>query len=912
LLNRILSEQHGKRIAVIENEFGEIGIDQALVINADEEVFEMNNGCICRTVRGDLIRILGNRMKRRDKFDPSSSKRRGWPSRGAISAWCAALLFVCGIAPAARAQEPSPPPQVTLPEAVLRSEATYPPEALAARQEAQVVLLVTIGSDGRVADATVAESAGQQFDQAALDAIKDWRFIPARRGKEVVASRIRVPFRFSLPAVETEPAQPVASEEGSPEAATNEGTIDVTVRGKAAPPLRSTSDFRVDRQTLTAAPHASAADLLSTAPGFYIAHPEGEAVAQRVYVRGFDAEHGQDVEFTAAGIPINQPSHLHGQGYADLNLIIPEVVRAMRVVEGVYDPHQGDFAVAGSVDYELGVDERRPLVKLSYGSFNAKRLVGLWAPADEAPETFGAATFRTSDGFGDGTRGATAGGFLGQYQLAVSAADTLLFHAGGYAARSNLAGVLRRADIDAGRVGFYDAYRDPTARAQSAGTSRTQLGLGFEHAGLDGARLSAGLWTYLATFRSRMNFTGYVERSQIDPTWVGRGDLIEQSNHDLAFGGRLAYRGPRTALGSWLDARYELGGEMRTHTVEQAQNLLRAPQNETWDQRVDATVHMSDASAYLDGELSAGKFARLRGGARADLLFFDVDDRLGNFIPAFSRKSYIVGFRRTASGIAFGPRATLDVDPAGWLRLSAAYGEGYRSPQARQLEEGEQAPFARVKSYEVGATLKDGERVSLVLAAYETKLSYDLAFDAAEGRLERIGATTRRGLVGYVLANPVPWLHGALSATLVQATLDAPPIATPENPTPPYVRGQSLPYVPPLVMRADASLSHTFGTLYGRELTARLGTGVTFLSARPLPYSLSSPSVLLVDGLAALRRDWLELTLDAANVFGARYADSEYAFVSDWRTTEVPSRVPAPHITAGAPRSLIATLTLYL
>ena len=69
LLNRILKEEHGKRIAVIENEFGEVGIDQALVINADEEIFEMSNGCICCTVRGDLIRVLGNLMKRRDKFD---------------------------------------------------------------------------------------------------------------------------------------------------------------------------------------------------------------------------------------------------------------------------------------------------------------------------------------------------------------------------------------------------------------------------------------------------------------------------------------------------------------------------------------------------------------------------------------------------------------------------------------------------------------------------------------------------------------------------------------------------------------------------------------------------------------------------------------------------------------------------
>jgi G3E family GTPase len=69
LLNRILSENHGRRIAVIENEFGEVGVDNELVINADEEVFEMNNGCICCTVRGDLIRILGQLLKRRDRFD---------------------------------------------------------------------------------------------------------------------------------------------------------------------------------------------------------------------------------------------------------------------------------------------------------------------------------------------------------------------------------------------------------------------------------------------------------------------------------------------------------------------------------------------------------------------------------------------------------------------------------------------------------------------------------------------------------------------------------------------------------------------------------------------------------------------------------------------------------------------------
>jgi G3E family GTPase len=85
LLNRILAESHGQRIAVIENEFGEIGVDQDLVINADEEIFEMNNGCICCTVRGDLIRILGELIKRRDRFDRIILETTGLANPGPVA-----------------------------------------------------------------------------------------------------------------------------------------------------------------------------------------------------------------------------------------------------------------------------------------------------------------------------------------------------------------------------------------------------------------------------------------------------------------------------------------------------------------------------------------------------------------------------------------------------------------------------------------------------------------------------------------------------------------------------------------------------------------------------------------------------------------------------------------------------------
>ena len=85
LLNRILSEDHGKRYAVIVNEFGEVGIDNDLIVGADEEVFEMNNGCVCCTVRGDLIRVVQGLMKRKGGFDAIIVETTGLADPGPVA-----------------------------------------------------------------------------------------------------------------------------------------------------------------------------------------------------------------------------------------------------------------------------------------------------------------------------------------------------------------------------------------------------------------------------------------------------------------------------------------------------------------------------------------------------------------------------------------------------------------------------------------------------------------------------------------------------------------------------------------------------------------------------------------------------------------------------------------------------------
>jgi hypothetical protein len=118
--------------------------------------------------------------------------------------------------------------------------------------------------------------------------------------------------------------------------------------------------------------------------------------------------------------------------------------------------------------------------------------------------------------------------------------------------------------------------------------------------------------------------------------------------------------------------------------------------------------------------------------------------------------------------------------------------------------------------------------------------------------------------------------------------------------------------VPPVVVRADVSYRRPLTQLWGKPLIGRAGYGATFLSPRPLPYDQQAQAVFVVDASLGLRRDFVELGVDATNLLNSRYADTEYSFVSDWRTSSVPSLLPARHFAAGPPLTVLGNLTFHL
>ena len=187
---------------------------------------------------------------------------------------------------------------------------------------------------------------------------------------------------------------------------------EITVRAK--PPPRSASDWEADRNVVEAAPHETGADVLGTLPGVFVSNRGLLGQAPRLSVRGFEGTSGQDMELFVGNVPMNQRSNVRAPGYADLRLVMPEVIRAVRLTHGPYDPRQGDFAVAGSAHMDLGLDEPGFLAKGTLGSFGTRRVLLAFAPGDEQwRDSFAAFEAYATDGVGGG-RGGDRASFVGQ------------------------------------------------------------------------------------------------------------------------------------------------------------------------------------------------------------------------------------------------------------------------------------------------------------------------------------------------------------------------------------------------------------------------------------------------------------------------------------------------------------------
>jgi hypothetical protein len=795
------------------------------------------------------------------------------------------------------------------------------------------------------------------FVESAEARAKELQFEPARRGESPVESLIRFAFRMQpetagaqslqpagdagasqvepLPSAETQvpatDAETATAPPASADVAAPPPSPEPTAQpvkpapAPAEPPLTPTtptrssdfgahahvatatgrsrasaaSDIDIEIGALRTVPRRTAQDYLTLAPGLVLANHAGVGHAPGVFMRGFDAGEGQDLEVTVDGVPINEPSNAHGHGYADTQFLIPEVIDRVRVLEGPFDPRQGDFAVAGSAGYELGVAERGIRAQLGYGRFDERRALLLWAPTDADRGTFAGVDLREGDGFGP-NRAHSSLSALARY---AGGAGPLSYSVllGSHALDFDSAGVLRE---DSYRARDLPCAKDEDSQffcvadpAQGGSASRQLVNGKLEWRRPDRSFQLHG-YGMLRNLRLRENFTGAL----LDP----RGDGLDEGYSTATVGARAAYVLTPTFWNA--RQRLELGLDARHDTGETRSWRLRRDTAIPYSTVFDRELALTHVGVYLRGELNPFRYLSVLGGVRIDGFAFHTEnqaapseDRVGPRLPEDARDAF---------GSAVSPRGSVVVHILPELDWTVSGGLGLRSSDAEALSEGEDAPFARVLSLETGPTARRklaGGRLEARAFAFATRVEDDLLFDPKRGRNLPIGPSNRYGASASARAQFGDWQDTLLSLTWTEAHQTSRSASIFE-----LGGGPRLPFVPRWVARLDHA---TNGRVAIGKDVLQLGAsaGVSWVGPQPLPLATESQARFQVDVSLRARFRFLELAVEIENLFDRRNPAAELNYASFFGEDGDPiSMRSVRHFAAGVPRLWMFTLTAYL
>ena len=506
----------------------------------------------------------------------------------------------------------------------------------------------------------------------------------------------------------------------------------------------------------------------SRRPGLFLANEGGGGHADQVFLRGFDAEQGQDIEFTVDGVPINEVDNTDGHGYADTHFIIPEVVKSLRVIEGPFDPHQGDFAVAGSADYELGVAERGLEFEQTIGSVRHAahaRAVGAARPSARArsarSQIYNTRRLRREPRRAPPRARWPVRGHARRARPLAAARD-----------RVRHALQVRRRRARRRRRGRQDRLSTaPRIRARAATPSATRCRSASRTRSTDGVAKQQVFLTY-RTLRIVEDFTGFL----LDNPRAGPVVPPAARRRDRA-GLRRAHR---------RRARLVSANRPRCSASRSRSSSATTRATTTRSRRSSGCGSARDIPYLIDTTLttdvvnlaavsSTSIFIRcswltLRGGVRQEFFSYDVLNNCatdGEYQREAAARTCCARrttrparasrpARITATGVITEPKVTAIAQLPGGISLTASYGIGAQSLDAAVHQPERECAVLELTRLEGGAiyhgTGPHRRRRSLAdldvtarAVGYYTHVDRDLIFDPLQGRLSASTGTTRRG-----------------------------------------------------------------------------------------------------------------------------------------------------------------------
>ena len=674
----------------------------------------------------------------------------------------------------------------------------------------------------------------------------------------------------------------------------------ITVVATGISNMTAASAGDISQQQMMSQPLLRPAAVLENIPGLIVTQHSGEGKANQYFLRAFNLDHGTDLALEVDDMPVNMPTHAHGQGYSDLNFLIPELAGDLHYKKGPYYADEGDFATAGTARIGL-VSDVPGSATLGYGEDGYRRALLMGSTA-------------------------IAGGTL----LAAGEA----YHNDGpfdvpddYNRLNGVLRYLRGDDRDYFTVtamaysGKWNSTDQVPERAISDGVIDRFGSLNPSDGGIS-SRESLSFSRVKRTDEDQVQFSAYVIRYKLDLwstfTYYLRdpvnGDQMLQHDDRVIYG----FKGSKT----WYTQLFGLpmsnviGAQARVDDIRDV-GIFSTVERQTIGTTQNAGVLESNGAVYAENTIQWASKLRTTLGLREDQFDFDVKDKMlnadGTCNITSDPEGCVTGNKKAH---IFSPKLGIVLGPWASTTIFINAGDGYHSNDARGVtRSGENAaispvtPLTRATSAEIGAATHIIPAWDTTLDIFKLKLKSELVFDGDAGVTEPSGATTRTGIEWGNVYHLNSWLAAELNAAFTRARFDS--NSSPDDlgcgdaaashpcTTPIGIVGRYVPNSPTNVIDAGLTANHPsgwFGALRARHF-----------GESPLveDNSAKSPQYTTLDGQLGFQKakSWL-IAVDVFNIANVKWNDIEYYYVSRLKNEATPVADYVVH--PGVPRTVRA------
>jgi hypothetical protein len=513
--------------------------------------------------------------------------------------------------------------------------------------------------------------------------------------------------------------------------------------------LNSSSFHTLSRLDLNVRPVNTSQDLLRLVPGLFLGLHQGGGLAEHIFLRGFDADHGTDVNVSVDDMPLNLVSHAHGQGFADLHFLIPELVGSYEFGKGPYYAEHGDFTTAGYVAFHTVDALDKSTVRLEGGQFNTCRIMAMvnllgGRAREKGQSAYIAGEAAYTNGPFNKPQDFSRLNLFGKYKMNLSPKSRLTLTLSTFSGDWMSSGEIPGRAVAEGitdRFGYIDS-------AQGGYTSRTNAIVKLTAALSDKLLLENHVYYSRYFFNLHYNDTFFADDS------INGDQLRQRETRDLfGYNGKLSHH---TYFRNGCDLTSSFGAGWQLNKIYNSELSHTLHENTVLDYLQLGDVTETSLNAFADESLHLGKWL-LNAGARLDYLYFNYKDKVNPRQPAKNK-------------LIASPKINIEYTAGSTIQLYLKTGKGFHSNDAKVVianQGNEILPAAY--GADIGVNWKPFPHLFINAAAWYLYLQQEFVYNADDGTTGPGDRTRRQGIDLSARYQFMPWLFANIDVNLSKA-----------------------------------------------------------------------------------------------------------------------------------------------